>query len=359
MKEAMISTGQAASMLGRDPRTIRRWIADKRLRSHRANGQLRVYLSDVRALAGEADSQRTSTDGLGSLVLKGMQDDVKRLTLEAEKLTAEERIEQIKKRRDEKQAERESAAEEDRQAKAEEHAQATREQEERDRQRRITAWRIQVLEFLARPPDGAPAALRARFYERAGQALGEFDCEQSTCVVQELLAGIQQEVFGPWEQECQAIARAAWIDKQVEEARSILRSACAREGLRVPEENMLHQALHEKILIEMQPFSTAAPWSELRGGRQRAVDALLAPWRAEKALHSVIQGALDGLWPYLRQLREEGFLPVAPQDVNLLAQLLEPKVRRFLSEQGTKRQLTAAEAKELLENFVLEDQKLL
>lgn len=365
MKDAMISTGAAAAMLGRDRRTIRRMIADKRLRSYRApNGEHRLRLADVRALAGETDSQRSPAGG-SSPALRNREESLKELTLEIQEKKLRRERKRFDEQEEQEEAERQAAAEQEQQREAEERARARREEEERQREHALETWRTEMLDLFARVPDGAPAALQAAFLEKACEALARFDCQQPTHVAQALLAAIQEESFGPWQRQSAADARNAWIQEQTEQVWPDFRSGWRWEGLGSAghfqqNSDALCQSLRLEVARALQNLAPDSSSAALHQARRCALDRALQPHRQEKELLAAAQAATRELRPYLRQLRDTAWLHCEQNYLEILAGDIEPRLLAFLQAHGRKEtQLTPAAARQLLEDFVLRDLGLL
>lgn len=372
MKDAMISTGAAATLLGKDRRTIRRMIDDKRLRSYRTpNGAHRLRLADVQALAGETDSQRSAAGG-SSPALKNRKESVDELALQIQERRLKRDLTRLEEQEQIEEAEREAAAEEERQREAEERAQVRREQEERDRQRALHGWRTQMIDLFAQVPDEAPAALRVAFYEKARQSLAQFDCELPTDVVQALLLAIQEEIVGPWQCQREADARSAWIEKQTAEAWRDFSSVWRSERLGSADQlqqnaDAPRESLRLEISRALQSLTPASSWTALHQARRCAVDRALATPRKEKELlaaeeriDSTAQAATRELGLYLRQLLNMAWLHCDPAYLEILTQDIEPRLLAFLQAHGRKQpQFSPAAARQLLEDFVLRDLGLL
>ena len=369
-KPRMVSSGAAAALLGKDKRTIRRMVRDKLLRSYpTSSGRHRFRLVDLEALAGQPDSQRTPAGTGPSPALKSLEESVKELSLEIQRQKLQRDRRQLDEREQQEESERQAAAEEKRQQEAEERAQARREQAERDRQRALEGWRTQVIE-LAQVPDEAPAALRVAFYEKARQALAQFDCEQPINVVQALLVAIRDVIFGPWECQRSADARNAWIHQQTEQAWLDFSYTWRCERLGSAEQlqqDALHESLRSEVARALLSFTPDSPSAVLHQARRCAIDRALQPHREEKELRaakervdSMAQAATRELRPYLRQLRDTAWLDCEQNYLEIFAQDIEPRLLAFLQASGRKQpQFTPAVARQLLEDFVLRDLGLL
>jgi len=284
-------------MLGVDKRTIRRMVASKRLRSYpTASGQHRFRLQDVEALAGRANpGENAPTPRGSSSITQAMREEVEQLRLEAEKRQAKKRIAEM-----DAETAKEGRAQRD--AEVEQRAQAKRaEQEDRERKKYRTQAERWSEEYI---PEAAPPTLKVQFRQTVKRTLDEYELLNGVPdAVMDAIEAAAAEIFGPWEQERQAQERAA-----------------ERE----------HQAQAR------------------------------AAWLAQVNQNAVAAG-VHVVRSHLRERHRQGLLSPSldSQDVELLADIGESKVREYLEAEACKRELTEDEAKQLARDFIDTDYQLI
>ena len=127
----------------------------------------------------------------------------------------------------------------------------------------------------------------------------------------------------------------------------------------------LRSQLDREVEHAMGGLGSSSSWTDLRDARASAIEQILAPYEGQKKaaektrrIEGVIEGALRHVGPFLDDLCRKRFLSLDSSSTALLAELLLPKVRAFLEYRAREREFSAFEAEQLIENFILQDQKL-
>ncbi len=358
-----LTIAEVASELGLSERSVRRLIEAKKLRFFKPGGHYRVRRSDLEIFRTER--QATSAGG-PSPVLRNRRERLEELTLDAQELKAKRELKKLKAEEAEEEAERSAAAE----AEQQEREQRRREQEQRNHQereeKRRQKWLGMCYDFaLSVLPAEASEAIKLDVCRQVRQALAEHDPDETPAIIETVVVAAVKRVLEPWNREREAQIRLTWLDKQTSEAWDRLRSVCSSECLAAVDHDhnpeALREALAQAISSVMQVLSPGSSWGDLEKARQRAIDRVLEPYRRKRKTQSAIQSALAVVKPHLRTRRDEGLLPphFDSQDLELLARLIEPRLRVHLEAELRNREFSDAEAQQLARDFIDTDQRLI
>jgi excisionase family DNA binding protein len=207
-KDAMISSGAAAELLGVDQRTIRRMVRDERLPAHRtAGGRYLFRRADVEAhLARRDNREGATTTSAGPSNLQAMRDDTALINATADNLQAKKRLAGIEA---DEQAKQDAEAAQH----AEETARAERARQERAEQRQRDEYRA-AAERLSEDyiPEDAPLTLSVRYHQTVKRVLDECGfLDGIPRAAMDQIEAAAKEIFAPWELQRQTEERATWL----------------------------------------------------------------------------------------------------------------------------------------------------
>ncbi|HEX2711038.1 MAG TPA: helix-turn-helix domain-containing protein, partial [Candidatus Acidoferrales bacterium] len=208
MKDAMISSGAAAELLGVDQRTIRRMVRDERLPAHRtAGGRYLFRRADVEAhLARRDNREGATTTPAGPSNLQAMRDDTALINATADNLQAKKRLAGIEA---DEQAKQDAEAAQH----AEETARAERARQDRAEQRQRDEYRAEA-ERLSEDyiPEDAPLTLSVRYHQTVKRVLDECGfLDGIPRAAMDQIEAAAKEIFAPWELQRQTEASATWL----------------------------------------------------------------------------------------------------------------------------------------------------
>jgi len=347
--------------------------------SERNLGRNRDGLPSGTVLRTPGGQYRYRPDGIeayiqGSLVpasqaspaLRDRRERLEHLKSDYEEIKLERDLQKLKDSVSREQAERAAAEETDRQQEIQERERIRREQEQRHseaqaRQRHCewsNSWIDLALDLL--PPDTSEE-VRLQICGQVKETLAELTPEDPS-LAEALVRVTVEKTLAPYREAQDHAQRQKWLGDQKIQAWSELALGWRFDGRPARE---LRSQLDREVEHAMGGLITSSSWIDLRDARAWAIEQILAPYEgrkkaAEKArrIEGVIEGALRHVGPFLDDLRRKRFLSVDSSGAALLAELLLPKVRAFLECRARERELSAFEAAQLIESFILQDQQL-
>ena len=302
-----------------------------------------------------------------SPALRDRRERLEQLKSDYEEIKLERDLQKLKDSVSREQAERAAAEETDRQQEIQERERIRREQTQRDREaqqrQRHCEWLNSCIDFALDllPPD-ISGEVRLQICAQVKEALVELTPEDPFNQAEALVRVTVEKTLAPYREAREHAQRQKWLGDQKTQAWRELASRWRFEGRPGRE---LRSQLDLEIEHAMGELGSSSSWTDLRDARASAIERMLAPYqeqaeagRRTRRIERTIEGALCHVGPFLDGLRRKRFLSVDSSSTALLAELLLPKVRTFLEYRAREREFSAFEADQLVENFILHDQKL-
>jgi excisionase family DNA binding protein len=359
-----LTARQVAELVGMSERSVRRAQESGRLRGRRTDGgHLRFLKGDVEAyLRGDQASGEPSR---GSSVLRSRREALEGLNLEIQELQARKQFDRLRDEQAERAVTRSQEREQQQRAEAEARAQAQRDRESIARRQQeekvLREWHETWREFgLSLLPADAPVALRARVFPEVKRSLENFVPDDAPDFVEAAVTATIEALLAPHREAQASSRRRGFLDEQKKLAWGELQNQYPA----TPPPDLC-EALNTAIETRMQGFNSTSPWTDLRASRAVAIEHVMAPYhqarRSEERKHrteSMIQSVISRMPRLLGDLKRNRILRLDSNETALLVELLLPKARKFLELKVQERDLTEAEISQLLEDFVLRDQRL-
>lgn len=353
---------QVGFRLGLSPSSIKSLCAQGKLAAFKTEGgHWRVLVESVEAYLARAH-QPTSAVGPSS-ILRDCRERVEHLTLKAQELRAHQQVDELEQARAQRAAERKIAAEAQRQGREQELEQHRREQQQRTRQEKEQehrhAWLSSWYDFgLDLVPRGAPEAIRLDVCAQVKDALSELDPDESTGVIESVVRATIGRLLAPWLDAQVRARREVWLKEQLTDAWSAMVFAWPWRIIR--NDQVVRAALDAELASVMKDLAPGCSRKEEENARRLAVEHVLEPYRREQNTQRAIESGMQVVKPHLRKRHAEGLLPPRfdSQDLALLARLVEPKLRSYLEAEGRIRVLTEDDARQLAQDFIDTDQRL-
>jgi hypothetical protein len=347
--------------------------------SERNLGRNRDDLPPGTVLRTPGGQYRYRPDGIeahlqGSLVpasqaspeLRNRRERLEQLKSDCEELRLERDLRKLKDAVAQEQDERAASEETHRQDAIQERELIWREQTQRDREaqqrQRHSEWLNSSVDFALDllPPD-VPEDVRLQICAQIKEALAELTPEDPFSLAETLVRVTVEKTLAPYREAQGHAQRQKWLGDQKIQAWRELTSGWRFEWRPGRE---LRSQLDRQVEQAMGGLGSSSSWTDLRDARASAIEHISAPYQQlakagerTRRIERTIEGALRHVGPFLDDLRRKRFLSVDSSSTALLAELLLPKVRAFLECKG-EREFSAFEAEKLVENFILQDQKL-
>jgi excisionase family DNA binding protein len=351
--EGWATVRQAAEQLNLSPRSVLRLCDSGRLTFRRTEGgHIRIPAEAVKAyVRGGLIQDRRLPEASTPLQVKREAIEAKKIELQELELNdlLEEKRREKADRDAEKQREEEERQERIRaeQREAEREENASRKAQEREEQ--IAFW---IADACAELPEDLPAEYIPPIHQAIRDALAVVTFYERPDIIQRIAWSARDRMLGPWQRYKEARAHAAWLKKQQDDAWRDLVLSWPSSFPR--DDEAVRAALDQAATSAMQSLGPDSSWAEQADARRKAVERVVAPYRR-------VAQAIRVLRPHLQRRHTEGFLPAqfSSQDLDLLARLTEPKLRRYLEAEGRKRELTDEEAEQLARDFIDIQNKLI
>lgn len=348
-----LSVRHAAERLSLSTRSVQRLCDSGRLPFRRTEGgHIRIPAEAVEAYVrvGLIQDRRLPE---ASTPLQAKREAIEAKKIELQELELNDLLEEKRGEKADRTAERQREEEARQQRIRAEQREAEREENARrkaqEREEQIAYW---IADACAELPEDLPAEYIPPIRQAIRDALAVVTFYEPPDIIQRIAWSARDRMLAPWRREKEARAHAAWLKKQQDEVWRDLLLAWPSGFPR--DDEAARVALDQAVPSAMQSLGPDSSWAEQADARQKAVEQVVAPYRR-------VARAIRVLRPHLQRRHAEGFLPVqfSPQDLELLARLTEPKLRRYLETEGRKCELTDEKAEQLARDFIDTENKLI